>query len=248
MVPMLVRAHLASGIALDAQWGTALDGLLASAIWAARKAMLHERGIPTAPLADNPEPADMPLPLARCVSSDGAWHWAATCALPEQLAADDTEVRYWTGHLDQRHAEQVAATMPRQLYTHQGRWRSHHMPLVITMCRSVTWQAVGDPAAVRALLEPLMAIGKKRAQGEGMVLRWEVITPWTVSPWDAAHLHADGTLGRPTPDACVREAHSWLVTGGRGRAGLRPPYQHPARQHEMHLPAALPTTADAALG
>jgi hypothetical protein len=30
-----------------------------------------------------------------------------------------------------------------------------------------------------------------------------------------------------------------VVDGGRGTAGLRPPYMHPARQHTLRLPALL---------
>ncbi|WP_189135076.1 hypothetical protein [Wenjunlia tyrosinilytica] len=244
MRPMLVRAHLAGGVALDAQWGTALDGLLASVVWAARKGQLHDRGIATSPLADTPDPQDMPLPLARCRTPEGDWHWAATCALPEGVVGDGTEVRYWTGRLDLRHAEQVASDVPMHLYTHQGRWRNRIMPLIITTCRSVTWRAVGDADVVRELLETVAAIGKKRSQGEGQVLRWEVQALSDVSVWEAAHLHADGTLGRPTPPGCLSAPAGRPPHGGLGRAGIRPPYQHPSRQRELMLPPPLSGLTD----
>ena len=38
MKPLKVRAHLAFGIAQAAPWGIALDGLLASELWARQKA------------------------------------------------------------------------------------------------------------------------------------------------------------------------------------------------------------------
>lgn len=55
----------------------------------------------------------------------------------------------------------------------------------------------------------------------------------------AAHLHPDGNLGRPTPDACLALLCRPVDDGGRGRAGIRPPYMHTARQHELNLPALL---------
>ena len=44
MKPLTVRAHLAFGIAQAAPWGIALDGLLASELWARQKASCREQG------------------------------------------------------------------------------------------------------------------------------------------------------------------------------------------------------------
>lgn len=77
-VPLLVRAHLASGIAHAGPWGIALDGLLAAELWADRKAA----GELAPALHDVDEPEDLPLPLERCVTSTGLWHWASDLRLP----------------------------------------------------------------------------------------------------------------------------------------------------------------------
>jgi len=113
------------------------------------------------------------------------------------------------------------------------------MPLLVTPCAAVTWQAVGDAAAILELLEPLVSIGKKRSTGEGHVLRWEVALAEDLDEFTAGHLHADGTLGRPCPLTCRERAGAEVLDGGRGRAGIRPPYMHPARQHQLVLPALL---------
>ena len=55
-------------------------------------------------------------------------------------------------------------------------------------------------------------------------------------PWEFSHEHADGTLGRTTPAACVAASRDMPVTSGFGLAGVRPPYMHPARMRELHLP------------
>jgi CRISPR type IV-associated protein Csf3 len=237
LAPLLIRARLASGVAHAAPWGIALDGLLAAELWAERKAALRDAGQPPPGLADMQHPADLDLPLARCTAAGpGLWHWAATCAFPEGRAVDLPDVRYWTGRLDSRPAEQLARSLPASLPERQGRYRARRMPLLVTVCQSVTWHAVGDAAAITGILGALMAIGKKRSCGEGRVLSWEV-TPAPLNPWRAAHLHPDGTLGRPAPAGCV--AGRTRGDGGCGTAGLRPPYMHPARQRTLRLPAFL---------
>jgi len=237
-VPLTVRAELAGGIAQAAPWGIALDGLLASALWADHKAAVHAAGQVTDRLIDTPDPDDLDLPLARCTTDAGGWHWAATCAHPEDQASPLPEVRHWTGRTDHRAMEQLVAGLPATVSDRQGRYRARRMPLLVTTCRAVSWRAIGDVEAITALLQTVTAIGKKRSQGEGHVLAWTVTPDPTLEAWDAAHLHPDGTLGRPTPAGCLA-GHPPVLDGGRGTAGLRPPYMHPARQQLLHLPALL---------
>lgn len=236
-VPLEVRAHLATGIAQAAPWGIALDGILAAELWADLKALRRARGESWERARDVAVPPDLDLPLARCELAPHAWHWAATCARPEHHAPR-TDVHTWTGRTDARELEQVADQLPRVVSERQGRWRARRMPLLVTPCPSVVWWAVGDPARILELLDPIRSIGKKRTSGEGSVLSWEVTAvPW-LDPVAAGHLHPDGTLGRPTPPACLN--HLPVVRdGGVGRAGLRPPYMHPGRQQQLHLPDLL---------
>lgn len=236
MVPLRVRAHLANGIAVASPWGIALDGLLASELWAEQKAAYRQSGVAYTRAMDAAEVPDLDLPLARCQPSEGPWHWAATCALPENPGRLD--VHTWTGRVDARELEQVATSLPKTVSTRQGRYRARRMPLLVTPCTSVVWHAVGDVDRITELLTPVMSIGKKHSTGEGHVLSWEVTPAPDLDELTAAHLHPDGTLGRTTPAAC----HARLTPaddGGRGRAGIRPPYMHPARQHQLHLPALL---------
>lgn len=237
MVPLLIRARLATGIAHAAPWGIALDGLLASELWYDRKAARVAEGQAVPRLAETTDPDDLDLPLARCAGSGGAmWHWAATCSFPEgDMAGRLPDVRYWTGRLDPRPAEHLAARLPGRIPERQGRYRARRMPLLVTVTTSVTWHAIGDPEAIARIVGGIRAIGKKRAAGEGHVLAWE-INPAGMDRWAAAHLHPDGTLGRPAPTACL--AGREVADGGYGTAGLRPPYMHPARQHPLRLPAS----------
>ena len=236
-VPLLIRACLAGGIAHATPWGIALDGLLASEIWHTRKASLYAAGQATPSLAEVSDPEDLDLPLARCPGAGGpSWHWAATCSFPEGLPAGLPDVRYWTGRLDSRAAEHAAERLPARIPERQGRYRARNMPLLVTVTPSAAWHAVGDPDAIRRILTGIRAIGKKRSHGEGHVLSWD-ITPVSLTWWAAAHLHPDGTLGRPSPAACL-EGRARVADGGSGTAGLRPPNMHPARQHLLRLPAS----------
>lgn len=236
-VPVVVRARLASGIAQAAPWGIALDGLLAAGAWAGRKQELGLAGTPPLPLPDTSDPEDLDLPLARCArGGTGLWHWAATCAYPEGRATELPDVRYWTGRIDERAAGQAARNLPAVLSARQGRYRARRMPLLVTVCAAVSWQAVGDPDAIAEAVGCLAAIGKKRAAGEGQVLQWQV-SPSGRGEWEAGHLHPDGTLGRPCPPACA--AGHPAADRPQATAGLRPPYMHPGRQHLLLLPALL---------
>lgn len=241
--PLLVRAHLAAGIAQAAPWGIALDSLLAAQLWQHEKNRLRTAGQVTSSLHDTPEPVDLPLPLDRCTPTDSQnahlWHWAATTAWPEGRPANlPPDVHTWTGRLDHRAAEQMTPGLPTVVSDRQGRYRARRMPLLVTICRAVTWTAVGDLDAITDLLSPIKAIGKKRTSGEGHVLAWEVTPLPDHDPWAASHQHPDGTLGRPTPAGCLPPG-STVTDGGFGTAGLRPPYMHRHRQHQLHLPASL---------
>ena len=101
--------------------------------------------------------------------------------------------------MDDRAYRQTTTTMPATVATHQGRWRNRIMPLVVTMCRQVTWQGVGDVEQVRQILTPVAAIGKKRAQGEGRVLAWH-IEPTDGDPWEFGHLQPVGGFGEQGDD------------------------------------------------
>lgn len=230
MVPLIVTAEMGTGVAHTHPWGISLDGILAAELWARHK---HTHPNLT-PALDADDPPDLDLPLARCTPPDGLWHWAATCAWPDP-PPDHPEIHLWTGRLDHRSVEQLTCGLPRVVSDRQGRHRARCMPLMVTVCATLTWHAVGDPDAVRDLVASVPAIGKKRSQGEGRVLSWRVVEAPDMDVFTAAHLYPDGTLGRPTPAGCLT-GHV-IVDGGQGLVGVRPPSMHHSRMAEVRLPA-----------
>lgn len=235
-IPFTVTAHLTHGYSTAHPWGIALDGLLASQLW---QAQVADWGAELDYPSDTDDPPDLPLPLSRCTAAFGAtglWHWAATCSQP--VGEHRTEIRHRAHHLDHRAMEDLCADpLPAALPARQGPFRSRHMPLIVTVCRAVTWSGVGDPDRVAELLEPVTAIGKKRAHGEGSVARWEV-TLSTRGIFESGHLHSDGTLGRPVPAGCLPEPPSTVPV----QAGIRPPYMHPGRQADLYIPGLVGST------
>ena len=121
------------------------------------------------------------------------------------------------------------------MYELQGSYRSRVMPLPLTVCRHLVWRSVGNTAAVADLLAPFVSIGKKRGAGNGHILSWAITEHPAADPWEFAHLHPDGSLGRTAPAACLHD-YGAVQNGGEGQMGLRPPYMHPARRHRVLLP------------
>lgn len=240
--PFTVHARLQQGAALDARFGVALDGLLAAQIRQQAKRALGLDGPVPGSLLDGgqhaADPAEVDVPLARCARGREGWHWLATTALP--VGHDGTpvvpvlDVHHVNGRYDDRIGETVARKIPASIPPTSGRYRSRRLPVVTMPAAGLIWRGVGDPDAVRNLLEPLATVGARRGVGEGTVLAWTVTADPDADPDAWGHLHPDGSLGRPAPADC---AHHLGVHGvGRGLAGLRPPYWHATRQHLLVLP------------
>lgn len=230
--PLRITAHLATGVACAVPWGLALDGLLASELRGIQKQLLAGAGHPITPAMDVDCPPDLRLPLARCTLSP-TWHWQATCGYPTDPTLRP-DVHTWTSRVDARHLEQTASYLPASLPERQGRYKAYRMPLLVTPAQSLTWHAVGDAEAIQSLLEGIVAIGKKRSQGEGHVLRWEVVAAPDLDLFSAGHCHPDNSLGRPCPPECLEQRPD--LRTHLGTAGVRPPYMHPSRRHEVFLP------------
>jgi len=213
-----VTADLAHGAVLDPRWPLPLDGILASAVRRELHGDLYG-GVRDLHVH--------PLPLAAWTRGAGArWWWLASCAAWPEAGE---ELRYWHRRVPHAQAERVTGDLlPPQIYEGHGRYRAYRMPLVVTLAARLEWMACGDPAAIRALLETVWCVGKKRSQGEGEVLRWTVDDLGAADPL-AVMWHADGRISRPVP---ARAAAALGLDDPDTTAGAyRPPYWRPPEDH-----------------
>lgn len=247
-VNVRVVAVLQQGISIDPRYGVSLDGLLASQIRAEQAHRLGP-GTPGSVLdgglnpQDGEDPLEVDLPLARCtIGGEEDWHWLTTIGQPVDHDGNpvpfDPDPHRMLGGLDERRAEQVAVSLPKNVGGPRGRFRNRVTPVLVVPAAAIVWHAVGQPAEIRRLLEPLTTIGARRGSGEGTVLRWEFSVVYKEDPLLFGHTHPDGTLGRPVPRACAERLG--MSCRRLGYAGLRPPMFHPVRQRMLVLPDPTP--------
>lgn len=225
-----VRAVLRTGAMFDQPYGLDLAGLLA----AHHRRLDHatrRRDNATATMPDTTEEVayDLPLPLARCITSNH-WHWAATCA----IAVDpdpDPDPRMFYRTTDTSWAAR-AATRPLPFTSASaGPYRDVMMSATSVVCAAIVWRAIGNIDAVRAAVTPIRFIGRRRGTGEGEILYWDVAETRPDDP--LAWVHADGgTILRPCPVEC---AETLRVPYRLGWYALRPPSWHPDRLEELAM-------------
>lgn len=211
-----VTARLRHGAALTGRFPAPLDGILAAVVRRRRLGPAFDPGV-----IDRRTEV---LPL--CTSHRGPpggrpdlgkrWVWAATCAqFPDGTPED---VRWYHKRFRDQVAGRVVGKVPTS--TASGRFKDWRLPLVVTLAGELTWWAVGDPERVRDLLADVTQVGKKRSQGEGVVVGWDVIDAGPPE-WEPIVWH-DGRVARPIP---ARAAASLGVPGAATVVEqYRPPY------------------------
>lgn len=246
---LIVRAWMQQGAVLDEQWPITLDGILAGI--ARRQRLGRVYGTEIDHHVD-------PLPIARFdpPSSLGLgqvgkqWHWMASCARPHGVSA--RELHWWHGRFDEQRASYMVSNLPPIVRPNQGRYRSYRSPLVITVCAALEWHVTGLADELLALCQQSVCIGKKHAQGEGLVIRWEVIDHGP--PTSLWHMWwEDGRVARPVT---ARLAPTFAPSAQIVDAALRPPYFQGKRLRPALAPwamreeasVAVPKTGDAPRG
>lgn len=222
-----VTASLRAGVAMDRPYGLELSAILASQARRVRRAGLASRALSD---ADDPDPEDFDLPLARCTAGDD-WYWAASCAIPDVPAEEAPEARTYFQNVHSRHARDWAQRPMPEVHARKGSYRDVMMPNPVTLASTLTWFAVGDALRIERLLRSVRALGRRRAQGEGRVLGWSVEAQQG-DPWRTIHLGEHGMLIRPTP---IMVADELGVPYRVGAYAIRPPSWNPNRLMEMAM-------------
>lgn len=232
-VPLLITAHLRTGVSIDPPYGLDIAGVLAARLRTLDRARLSDEGrLIGNPLPDTTEfdQGDMLLPVSRCLTGP-EWHWLASCAVPVD-PADSPEARTYYRVVDASWAHRAAQRPLPYVHPSKGPYRDMMMPSPVVVCPALQWQAVGDPEAVYRLLHGLRFIGRRRAVGEGGILRWEVEEVTTpAGRW--GHIdHRGDEIIRPCPVEC---ATSLEVDYRLGQYAIRPPSWHPDRLMEVAM-------------
>lgn len=207
MTPMRVIARLANGFASNDPWSPSLDGILA--FWHMREKLGAEAFSATS--ADSSQMAPIiGLPLAVKRFGDQWWY---QCASPRYEARAEF-LRYFHRRFDVDEAARHLQPQRGRVSTKAGPFKTYRLTARIIVCDRIEWDAVGDATEVRRLLRRCSAVGQKIGQGNGRVLRWDVL------PVDAAADQWPAIDKRPLP---VEYAASLGIDGPEMLWGLRPP-------------------------
>lgn len=220
--PLRVVAHLRTGVVAD-RW-LPLDALLL--YQANRDALGPEAAtLPGGGAAQSPAST---LPLGIAHPGRRIWYYQCSWAQPQPWWAEEGR-DHWNKRFDMGFAHLVDFRGRRgKVVIAQGRYKAYHMPVFYRAALRVEWYCVGDGAEIERLLSTAAFLGKKRSQGWGRVMRWEV-KPWA-EDWS---VWRDGRLARgvPVADVCERGEPFRLA-----HYGVRPPYYRPNNQMPLAVP------------
>lgn len=163
MTPLRVTARLLGPLSLP-HGPLHLDGLLA---WAEAQ----RRGLPPVGFAPLVE---IEIPVAR--EPRGRFHLCSSSI----AAFDGHEMRYVNRRFPIEQAQVMGDAKLKRVHLGAGATKSYRIPHELAFAESdaLTWFAVGDAEAIRALLGHVTHLGKRRAVGRGRV------AAWTVEPCD----------------------------------------------------------------
>lgn len=218
MHPLKITAQMAGSIAIARPEDIALDGILAYQV-------LRRHFGGEFYYLPNPQEvlyfAQLPLemrgsPEVQKLATGDVWMNTGQGIVDESLrywSCSSAQIQikgYGTLHWNKRFDAQASLSdyidfggKVEKVIIEQGQYKSCHMPLTVIKCDSVRWYVYGDKGGIENLLSDVPAIGKKRAQGNGTVLKWTVEQiPEDYSEWKS------GDLMRPIPGPIFDQSHA----------------------------------------
>lgn len=206
--PLVVTAQMQEPVVTNGT-GVHLDGILA---WGAFAAYERRRDRPPLPPMTSTHCTDFSLPLATWRLGD-VWGWCASAAQWPVSTIRGTE-----------YVRRKPPESEYKQHTRAGRYdlalgaaKAQNKPVPVAFARTLTWYALGDADAVRALLEDVTHIGKLVGHGHGAVMAWDVAP--TESDWS---IERDGVLTRRMPGG-------WNGRSATHNGAIRAPYHHRTR-------------------
>jgi CRISPR type IV-associated protein Csf3 len=219
--PLRIMAHLRTGVVTD-RW-LPLDTILL--YQASRDA--YGAQVATLPGGET-EKQDVGMPLAIIHPDTPYWYYACSWAQPQPWwVAEGRD--HWNKRFDQGFAHLVDFGSRRgKVIIEQGQYKAYHMPVFYRVADRVEWYCIGDRERIEALLSTVTHIGKKRSQGWGRVIQWE-IEPWP-EDWSVWH-NGQLTRGVPAGDVAGKGTFDFV------HYGLRPSYYRQENQMMVAMPS-----------
>lgn len=195
---------------------------------ALRLGMKHSRKLGrNIPLSDIERP---PIPLSKRDIGD---RWVYRCSDPI-LPPPRAE---WTDHLNKRIDTHVVAMLlddsqRKNLLTSSGPYKMRHAPIRVRAVDCVVWFVRGDRKEINKLVKRVLALGKYRHYGYGLVARWQYDEIDDDNSIVAMH-NGQPVLMKTVPVG----PHLSGVKGYRkSYGGAYPPYWHPDNAQEIAIP------------
>ena len=222
---ILVTARLASPLAGDAPH---LDALLEYLL-----SLHHHKGVPGYKVDRKyaaPAQGEIPIPIRR--HALGGWQ-VGCCSSPILGPVRAEMVEHIAKRIAVEHAGLLDPGALVVVSTTNSWTKSYRLPLRCRVVDAVAWFARGDRRNVLTTIRKARAIGKKVADGYGVVREWTVERIDADLSWFAPS-EVGPVLMRPLP------VGPWLpdnLTGARRDFGACvPPYWHPERYGEIVVP------------
>jgi CRISPR type IV-associated protein Csf3 len=233
--PLCITAYLESSIGVSRPEDVSLDGILAHEVLRKHfgysfyslpdpkevlyfaRLPLEMRGLPSERVQELQTGA---LWIDQAHQDISPWYWSCSRT---QLQIRSRATQYWNKQIAESMTDSIDFKGRRgKIIIEQGQFKSYHMPLAKLIAARAWWYVYGDKEQLATLLLPVIAIGKKTAQGQGHVLRWTIEpTLEDYSEWK------DGKLMRPLP---VIGNWQEVTPLDMQYVAFRAPQWHPANQ------------------
>lgn len=241
MQPLQITAYLAGSIALSRPEDLSFDGILASQMLRRHfgdefyylpdpkecifflRLPLEMRGKPSERIV-NLQTGEKWIEQCAKLIDDSLWYWSCSSS---QIEIKGRDTQYWNKRFDTQASLSNHINFGgkvEKILIEQGRYKAYHMPVSMLICNKIVWYAYGDAEAISELLDGVQGIGKKRSQGQGHVLKWDISTlqdDW--SEW------RDHRLMRPLPGPLALNIN-WQEPPNIQHIAFRSPQWHPVNQ------------------
>lgn len=186
MKNLQVTAYMSSPIAVTDNWSPNLDAILYF-LW------LEERGLsnPNA-TAENYIKAE--IPLAEETIKGKLLYKVSSPQYQSKIEQNTRYRKRW----DNQDKHLNWGKKKAKVDTSQGQFKNWDLPLRLIETSRIDWFCVGESTEISRLLANCFNLGKKRSQGKGQVLKWDI----KESEEDKS-FYWKGRLMRPIPVDCV---------------------------------------------